>query len=190
MGSKPLHFSNTVSLFMKKVFHSLMLTAGAAVLAHGNPAEALTVTVNIGGTNYNVTTVSDKYDDIIANHGNPPTSVMPWYGNGPLTLQFVQAVGVQLGDQYVNFGSGSITVGPLFATSFSTPSVDVGAWDTDNTTELTGAVDSATEYTYAILEVAPPPTATPGPLPLLGAAAAFTASRRMRRRVSGQTFTF
>jgi hypothetical protein len=31
----------------------------------------------------------------------------------------------------------------------------------------------------------PPPTAAPGPLPLLGAAAAFQASRRLRRRLNG-----
>jgi hypothetical protein len=31
----------------------------------------------------------------------------------------------------------------------------------------------------------PPPTAVPGPLPLLGAAAAFQASRRLRRRLNG-----
>jgi hypothetical protein len=30
-----------------------------------------------------------------------------------------------------------------------------------------------------------PSTAAPGPLPLLGAAAAFQASRRLRRRLSG-----
>jgi hypothetical protein len=37
--------------------------------------------------------------------------------------------------------------------------------------------------TYAIATLAPPPASVPGPLPVVGAAAAFGMSRRLRRRI-------
>jgi hypothetical protein len=43
-----------------------------------------------------------------------------------------------------------------------------------------GSITSSSLAPYS-----PPPTGVPGPLPLLGAAAAFQASRRLRRRRNG-----
>jgi hypothetical protein len=50
---------------------------------------------------------------------------------------------------------------------------------------LLGSTHSSVITSSSLAPYSPPSTAVPGPLPLLGAAAAFQASRRLRRRLNG-----
>jgi hypothetical protein len=154
---------------MKKLVLGLLAPLGATLLVNGGAANATTVTINVGGTDYNVTAVTDTFADLLTTYGNPPS---------------------QLGDQLVDQSGTGFTLSPLFGYSESSGTTTFSAWDIEAPTLYSaGDVDSATEYIYAILEPVTPPVATPGPVPLLGAAAAFSASRRLRRRISRQTFT-
>jgi hypothetical protein len=174
---------------MKKLVLGLLAPLGATLLVNGGAANATTVTINVGGTDYNVTAVTDTFADLLTTYGNPP-SRMPWYNDSSLADSFATALNDQLGDQLVDQSGTGFTLSPLFGYSESSGTTTFSAWDIEAPTLYSaGDVDSATEYIYAILEPVTPPVATPGPVPLLGAAAAFSASRRLRRRISRQTFT-
>ena len=113
-------------------------------------------------------------------------------GDGSLAQQFAAAVGTNLG----GFSNGGFS-GPLF-------SVQLGAGDTNEGFSyqpadfpLAGLPEGVRNYgtpnstfggvtwqwNYAYAERVSP-SSVPGPLPLLGAAAAFGWSRRLRKRLS------
>jgi len=151
-------------------------------------AQAATVTVNVGGINYSITPSYSTFDSILSSAGNPPTSRMPWYGSSTLADDFATAVNSQTFQTqlYSDPNDGDINVGPLFPWS----STVFSAWDTDNGALLSNKTfNSADQYYFALVDIAPP-VPTPGPLPLLGAAAAFSASRKLRNRIPSKTFHF
>ena len=167
---KPSEFnSNTVRFLLQS---SLAVAAGSLALAFApNPAEALVVPVNIGGTNYDITTFEGSYADSSAKFATPANNgLMPWWGDGSLAVLFAQAVGDRLG--YPNL-SGDDT--PYFA--FELFGADLNSRLSNGAYSTSSGSDP---YTYAVLAS---PTAVPGPLPLFGAAAAFGVSRRLRRRI-------
>ncbi len=167
---------------MKKVLVSLALPLGTAFLLQAGGAKATPVTVNIGGTDYTVDTFSDTLTNVLAN----PAYTMPWFGSFPSADDFAVAVNSQTGVvQTISPATGDIDVGPIFA---FLATGEFSAWHNDASATYTGSIDPNTYYTFAV--VAAPAVATPGPLPLLGAAAAFSASRRLRQRISAQSFKF
>jgi hypothetical protein len=138
------------------------------------PTEAQALIVNVGGTNYNVSTFVGNYN---VNASRFTVGEMPWFGNSSLAQQFAAALGTGLGLPN-SFGNA----GPMFA--YSANSSYAGVWVYVSTSAANAVPTSSVNLTYAVASQAPS-TAVPGPLPLFGAAAAFGWSRRLRSRIAG-----
>ena len=167
------------------------LTLG--VLTTGQ-AQAFVVTV--GGVQYDVTTFTGSYNDHKSKFAQTPGGVMPWWGDSSLATQFSNALGYSLGTpNSIETGSaGSPTnkdVGPYFAYNSIVDKITFQLSDTaatyhPNLSTLIFSVDVNTSVTWA--QVAPTvddPTisAVPGPVPAIGAFAAFGFSRKLRKRI-------
>jgi len=131
--------------------------------------------VTVGGVKYDVTTFTGTYKDNASKFGAPANGgMMPWWNNSSLASNFATAVAG-------GFGSPNpATLGPFFAYECSTgciATIFTQAWNgTSSSFNTAGANQSRV---YAIATYIP----TPGPLPLLGAGAAFGFSRRLRKRM-------
>lgn len=165
------------------VFRSPSLSASALLvgvvslgLASAAPAQALTVSVTVGGQNYAVSTgTAVSYDGNESLFATPTNGgVMPWYDSGSLAAQFATAVGTSLGTPNGSFG-------PFFADASN--GVLVSASYRSGGSVLSDTFDSYASYVYATATLQPPASAVPSPLPLLGSAAAFRLSRQLRRRL-------
>ena len=165
------------------------MTAGLASATLGlaaSPAKALTVTVpvTVGGIsqNYDVTTFSGTYID---NTSKFTTTDMPWWGDSTLADQFASAVGVSSGLD----GNFDGSYGPLFAYQTRGAST-TNAYIYDGGMASPDYYNNAQTLSYAIASLASSPPAAsstasvPGPLPILGLAAAFGFSRKLRRRIN------
>ena len=147
-------------------------------------AQALVVTVN--GQDWDVTTFVGAYLD---NNMKPNPEfetpenggLMPWWGSSTDALVFATAVGASLGTP----NSGG-RVGPRFSYAASgvaewTPSTYNPAGGTAHL--LWSSPPSFYTYTKATLVPAAGSASVPGPLPILGLAAAFGFSRKLRKRI-------
>jgi hypothetical protein len=134
---------------------------------------AQAVTVSVGDTTYAVTTFTGSYDGNVSRFS---IMEMPWWGNAALSTEFAEKVGALLG--LPNSGGGPL-FGWLPKLSYGVPVIFyVNRFPyVDN-----GAHPSDAVATYAVASALSPST-IPGPLPLFGVAAAFGASRYLRRRV-------
>jgi hypothetical protein len=100
----------------------------------------------------------------------------PWWDNPTAAANFATAVGGQL-------GFGNVGIGPFFAYASSSPfNQTASVWT------ASGELGSASgflngQFAYASRSVVS--SSVPGPLPLLGAAAAFGYSRKLRKRIQG-----
>jgi hypothetical protein len=158
------------------------LAGAAGLLLGAGSASAVTipiVPVLVNGTTYDVTYFQGSYDN---NASRFTTAEMPWWGDSSLAQTFATAVGTQLGTP--TFGTG----GPKFAYDFQTISFDgetygqlssYGHETTSSANPITQNIGSTISIPYAI---ATPQAAAPvpAPLPLFGAAAAFSATKRLR----------
>ena len=145
--------------------------------------QAQALVVNVNGQNWNVTTFTGSYNantskfNTAANGG-----MMPWWGSSiELTSSFAVAVGSSLGTQTI----GSNTKGPLFAYTFVGNSLRTRTTEPPNFDQTFLATNVPLEnrdisYLWAQAELVPP---VPGPIPALGAAAAFGFSRKLRQRI-------
>ena len=162
--------------------------------------QARAYVVNIGGQNYNVTTFTGSYNDNKSKFAQTPGGEMPWWGDSSLATQFSNALGYSLGapNSIETLSAGSpknINVGPYFAYSSIVDKItylltDTAATYYPNPSPLIFSVDLNSSVTWA--QVARqrdnnPPSTVPGPLPALGAAAAFGFSRKLRKRIKGST---
>ena len=158
---------------------SLAVAAGFLALTF-TPGAAQAAIVNVGGTNYDVTYFTGAANSNLSKFQTPANGgQMPWWGNSSLTQSFATAVGNKAGLPNLA-GSG----GPFFAYAFSQPSVF--SWSLDDVTivnDAWGAFVTFNSWATASLAPPPAPSGVPGPLPLFGAAAAFSMSRRLRRRI-------
>jgi hypothetical protein len=173
---------------------------GAAVaLGTITAGQAQAYVVDVGGVQYDVTTFSGSYNSNIGNFALPANGgVMPWWGSQSLANEFALAVGDNLGYPQLNqLFCTPDECGPLFATSFTAafgvPPDDFAAtvFATSIRTNvqpvpLTDRVVVTSEQAVwaQAQEIIPPAAPVPGPLPALGAAAAFGASRQLRKRIN------
>lgn len=161
---------------------ALALAPGAA-----HAVVPVTVTVTVGGTQYDVTYSEFDYSTnsarfaTLANGGQ-----MPWWGDATLTTAFAVAVGTSLGTP--NRISNPNDAGPYFGfdqVSFlGNPLVNMKTFTATGALSFAG-IPATTLYNYATATLTPqaPASSVPAPLPLFGAAAAFGAGRRLRRRL-------
>jgi hypothetical protein len=166
------------------------LTLG--VLTTGQ-AQAFVVTV--GGVQYNVTTFTGSYNDHKSKFAQTPGGLMPWWGDSSLATQFSNALGYSLGtpNSIETLSAGSRTnmdVGPYFAYNSIVDKItflltDTAATYHPNTSPLIFSVDLNSSVTWA--QVDPKTSAVPGPLPAIGAFAAFGFSRKLRKRIKLST---
>ena len=184
---------------MNRLAVALSLPIGAALFLQANPSQAMVV-VNVGGTDYDVEFFTGSLADFLTSGLN-----LPWFGNlGDAGLFADAYAAIEPATQSISGPSGDASVGPLFYT-LSGPDTFV-AWNSGqfapnyDSTPFTGSYvcDTGVEYdcTTSTLQWAygtptpTPDTRVPAPLPLLGATAAFSVRRKLRRRLSAQTCTF
>lgn len=158
---------------------------GAAVIAIGSigltagQAEALVVTVEVGGSTFEVTTFTGLYNDNIGKFETAANGgVMPWWDDEQLALDLAETVGNA-------FGATNGPFGPFFAYDFVDPSIFVAVGSSfGSVVAITGATNVVSSETWAQA------TEVPGPLPALGAAAAFGFSRKLRKRIKDSESSF
>ena len=152
-------------------------------------AQALIVTVDLGQgagpQNWNVTTFTGAYSNNIGKFNTPSNGgVMPWWtgpgGSISTAKAFATAVGFSLGKP--NYSG---VYGPLFGyrpqgTMLNSVAFSACAFDA---CEASFNADNSNTIVWAQADL----VATPGPLPLLGAAAAFGFSRKLRMRIKTGT---
>ena len=166
---------------MKKILLGALFPIGAAMLVSAGEAQA--IIFNVNGTDYDVSSTTMSYDDLLATY---TLSAFPWFGDEALAKQFAEAATFELGDQYVSFNlANSIYVGALFPHAVpSAGQVTTAYYSLDDSIAGSGDVDGTnSSLLWAYVLPQPPQTAVPGPLPLLGIGAAFSASRQIRRRI-------
>ncbi len=141
-----------------------------------SPPPAAAVVVNIGGISYDVSVVITSQSDRKGDFASPVSGgLMPWWKDSTLAAEFARNV-------YDGLGSGSDpSYGPIFA------------YDNDPVLGEVSGVYQLLDDIYVQDVVSPPPSSTdrlkyaiatepvPLPLPLLGAAAGYSWTRRMRQ---------
>jgi hypothetical protein len=169
----------------------LTIGAAAALTAISlSPVSAKALVVTVNSVQYDVTTFTGTYNnntsqfETAANGG-----VMPWWGSSASAEQFAITVGTSLG--IVNNCQGSKNCGPFFAYAISgTSSILNYRFDQSASGGVGGVLISplgagyhaSRDWAQATLH-----TPVPGPLPLFGVGAAFTFSRRLRKKIKSST---
>jgi hypothetical protein len=171
---------------------SLAKPALGVALAMGvlTAGQARAVVVNVDGQDWDVTTFSGGYYENSSKFETPANGgVMPWWNNINLAGTFTAAVSSSLGDEgpYFAFETdptafGGVGVINQLIYNSSHPMTIFGAGKAGIGPGYGGPQAGwaqATPYTS--------PAGAPGPLPALGAAAAFGFSRERRKRIKGST---
>ncbi len=175
----------------RRRWSSLAKPALGVALAMGvlTAGQAQAFVVNVGGQDYDVTTFTGSYYANTSKFATPANGgVMPWWGDEVLVNEFAIKVGFMgypTGEPF----NGVQSAGPLFA-FFESGWVYYGYyWKVDPFLPhhfYTALGWPERVVTYA--QVAPANSlaaSVPGPLPALGAAAAFGFSRKLRKRTKG-----
>jgi hypothetical protein len=161
--------------------------------------QARAYVVSIGGQDWDVTTFTGSYNDNKSKFAqtSAPGGVMPWWGNSFLATEFSNAVGYSLlaPNSITALSAGSPTnmnVGPYFAYNSIVdkitflPSGTAATYHPNHLTPIF-SVDLNTSVTWA--QVTPKISTVPGPVPAIGAFAAFGFSRKLRKRIKLSTNT-
>jgi hypothetical protein len=181
---------------MNKLAVALSLPIGAALLLQANPSQAVT-NVTIDETDYAIEFFYGTLTELLGQSYAPPSQSFPWYNNAASAEGFANALfGVEGSTTLQTLEdasdvSGQIVLGPLFYTGDSSFSAyyPINSTSSSYLCDTGSAINcEALNITWAYVDV--PPTPTPAPLPLLGATAAFSYSRKLRRRLIAQKFTF
>lgn len=147
-------------------------------LMAGLPAAAVTVT--IGTKSYDVSVFTDSYNNNPSLFEALSPGKMPWWGDstGDSASQFATQV-------YDLLGNGPTSgYGPVFAYDFDSAGVVGLSQNLTNPLVQTGeSIALDTPVAYAIATPLEPPPKVPAPLPVFGAMAAFSCSRRIRKRI-------
>ncbi len=141
--------------------------------------QAQALVVNVNGQNWNVTTFTGTYNANIAKFNTAANGgMMPWWGNSTLADSFALAVGGSLGLPVLDI------LGPMFGTNTSATLVQTKLFNSNTNAISSLNQNFASSSTFAQAELVPP---VPGPIPALGAAAAFGFSRKLRKRINAGT---
>ncbi len=137
--------------------------------------QAQAVAVNAGGQDWDVTTFTGTYNANTSKFATAANGgVMPWWGNYTIATEFASALQASLGSPNNNigpfFGFYQVDTSTLLTCAWMTPASTAGCAGT--------GTDSAVTWAQATT------TSAPGPLPFLGAAAAFGYSRKLRTRIN------
>ena len=158
----------------------LLATSAALLVLNAGASHAITLIVE--GQNYDVTTFSGSYDIDKLKFATPASGgVMPWWGNQTLAQKFAEAAFAK----NVNFGFPNQTGarGPFFSFRLNLITVSQTAFTYDPTHVLTQNLSQVASYPAFAQATLTPSASVPGPVPLVGAFAAFRLSRQLRRRV-------
>jgi hypothetical protein len=170
---------------MKRLLRVGGLTAATALLslvAERPGMAAFPVSVDLNGHTWTISTITGRGDDI---PGLGTVGVSPWWEDKDLATQFAQAA-YKAGGGTVQ-GGGQNQVGPYFAwQATATPPGFGYVTYKSNGTPDSGSVNGNQPNVFATATRVPT-SSVPGPLPILGATAAFGISRRLRRRISLST---
>lgn len=191
-----------VNTFIPRFYRKTLGAAVGAVVAGlaltGGQAKALTVSV--GGFDYDVTTFTGTYKDNVSKFETPANGgVMPWWGDSGLASSFASAVWDSLG-LIPNNGYQPVAAAPLFAYQWVAGGTRYLIFDDriqfeyvyiDGLNALhTGQSESNVNDSQTWAQVTLVSTTTggssanvPGPLPILGLAAAFGFSRKLRKHI-------
>jgi len=183
---------------------SLAKSAFGAAVAVGalTAGQVQALVVNVGGQDWDVTSFQGTYSANFRKFNTPSNGgVMPWFGGLADAQLFAEAIGSQLGfSNYAYPGNSGVcnfsqypTCGPYFATQggyavsvFGVVNLPVFSQYLNYTSDVRegASIPSSRDYFWAQAALVLPPTPTvPGPLPALGAAAAFGFSRKLRSRI-------
>jgi len=174
-----------LSTFHRPVAFGLALTASVAASLFSFPQAARALNVVVGGTTYDIQLYTGSYNSNPSFFETPSNGGrMDWWGNPALADALAGQLANGLSPTYTD---GDPVEGPLFATSFDGFSLgaEVSASYFDlSTLGITDVVtsdsfDRTASFTYAVTKSN---TSVPAPLPFLGLAGGFAASRRLRRR--------
>jgi len=156
----------------------LCVGAFASLSVLSSPASAYVVTVN--GTQYDIDVFDGPYLGNESLFSSVAPGEMPWWGDENKAIDFASQVFDQLLEGSTPGNS------PLFA--FEVIGSDVNAWSSDilNPNSLYfESFGTGVSVKYAVgRPLSTGVSSVPGPLPIFGAAAAFSWSRRIRRRLS------
>jgi hypothetical protein len=141
------------------------------------PAKALLVQVN--GITYNVTTFGPGSYTANASKFALPSNggVMPWWGSKSLATQFAYSIGTSLG--LPNAGGD----GAPYLAYGTISNILVSSINLTGSGLISEPNNQFSDSTITWAQVVPVSAPVPGPLPALGAAAAFGFSRQLRKRI-------
>jgi hypothetical protein len=186
---------------MNRLAVALSLPLGAALLLQANPSQAVTI------NGYDIGIFEGSLAAFQASGLN-----LPWFNSIVDATAYANAFTAEDNAQYnsINGPYGDAYLGPLFYT-LPSPETFV-AWNDGTSAPFGDSIPFTGSYvcgpdpdplapaefqnydcTASTLKWAygtPTPPPVPAPLPLLGATAAFSFSRKLRRRVNAQKFTF
>ncbi len=160
--------------------------------------QAQAFVVNVGGQDWDVTTFAGSYNELTSKFAQPPApGVMPWWGSQATAREFATKVGTFFDPPNGSYGpffayeltpliyhDAFLTVDAQAMPYFKTPFITI--WEPSRRTGVF-RTNTAAVWAQATLftPTEPPPAApVPGPLPALGAAAAFGFSRKLRTRIN------
>ena len=160
-------------------FPTLLLVGAVASLAvFSSPASAVVVTVD--GTQYDLDVFDGPYLGNESLFSSVAPGEMAWWGDEAMAIDFASQVFDQLLEGTTTGNS------PLFA--YEVVGSDVNGWSSDILSPNSLYFESfgtGVSVKYAVgRPLSTGVSSVPGPLPIFGAAAAFSWSRRIRRRLS------
>jgi len=169
----------------------LGLPLAAVVLSHAAPASADPWIVNVGNIDYTLTiTDFQTQANFFSSVGLPSdTTSVPWFNNNTLASSLATGLGgdTSIAQSYADPNQGVLDLGPLFAVN-SGNGFNFFALDINSNTVSSFVFDGINILDSYVWVQGSAVVPTPGPLPLLGAAAAFRTSRKLRRKISASTF--
>jgi hypothetical protein len=197
----------------KKAFGAAFGAVVAGLVLTAGQAKALVLDVSVRGLNYQVSTFIGSYPDNISKFATTADGgLMPWWGSRDLADRFASGVGIRSLDWVQNFGanygpffgyeyatySNPLAGGGISAASATFSGIPgsilndgtINSWR--NVFVSDSMINSRTQYTWAQATLIVPTgggstsggtASVPGPLPILGLAAAFGFSRKLRERM-------
>ena len=160
----------------------LLAFVGASLLPLASPLAAQAVSINVGGTDYEVFYTTTSYNANPDLFGAASPGRMPWWGNMGLASLFAAELYDKLGEDVYQpdygpvFAYGYNPANPGYVYALAQNTLDLSdQLNLDSSNPLEAGLSLPYAYAYARAN-----TPVPAPMPLFGAAAAFGWARRLR----------